>query len=499
MRYVSVILLLFCWTAILSAQGRIEVRIDPSMVKEPAETGRVLVILQKEGAPTGRRRAGSEPRLSIGSNGMTASPYFGVDMDHFTADKVAIIDDAATPFPVAKLSDVPAGNYVAQAVFHTNRDICLPNEFGNLTSKPVPVKWDPKSKEPIKLTLTARLAEQKPVDTARVKYLKFPSKLLSDFHQRPFFYRLAVILPANFDKELEKQYLLCVQIGGFGTRYTMAGMMQGDPRFVQILLDGAGPYGDPYQVNSANNGPYGDALTQEVIPFIEKTYRCGGAHRRFTTGASTGGWVSLALQIYYPEFFNGCWSSCPDPVDFRDYELINIYEDKNAYVNKYQFERPSQRTINGDTVMTLRHECQAENVIGRGGNFNTGGKDWSSWNATFGPRGKDGLPSLLWDSKTGAIDPSVVEAWKKHDLRHVLESQWPQFGSKLNGKIHVWVGDADDYFLNNAVHRFKKAANQLTNPLFNGEITIAPRQGHTSGWSNKQVFDAMAQRAEETR
>lgn len=500
MRYVSLLVLFLILHPSAVAQGRIEVRIDPSLVKQPAETGRVLVILQKEGAPPGRRRAGGEPRLAIGANGMTASPYFGTDMDNFTTDKVAVIDDNATPFPVARLSDVPAGNYTAQAVFHTNRDICLPNAFGNLISKPMVVKWDPKSSEPIKLTLVEHLPEEKlPADTARVKYFKFPSKLLSDFHKRPFYYRLAVILPSNFEKEPDKNYLLCVQIGGFATRYTMAGMMPADPRFVQILLDGAGPYGDPYQVNSANNGPYGDALTQEVIPFVEKTYRCGGTNRRFTTGASTGGWVSLALQIYYPDFFNGCWSSCPDPVDFRDYELINIYQDKNAYVNDYQFERPSQRTVNGETVMTLRHECQAENVIGRGGNFNTGGKDWSSWNATFGPRGKDGLPSSLWNSKTGEIDHSVVEEWKKHDLRDVLETKWPQIGSKLNGKLHVWVGDADDYFLNNAVHRFKAAANKLENPKFNGEITIAPRMNHTSGWTSKQIFDAMAKRAEETR
>ncbi len=485
----------------LSAQSKIEVRIDPSVVKSPAETGRVLVILQKEGAPTGgRRRGGSEPRFGIGATSKFSSPYFGTDMDNFTADKVAVIDDTSTAFPLEKLSEVPAGDYTAQAVFHTNRDICLPNEFGNLISKPTPIKWDPKANETYKLTLTERLPDEKlPADTAKVKYLKFPSKLLSDFHKRPMFYRLAVILPANFEKEPDKNYLLCVHIGGFGSRYQFGAGIPPDPRFVQIFPDGAGPYGDPYQVNSANNGPYGDALTQEVIPYLEKTYRCGGHNRRFTTGGSTGGWVSLALQIYYPDFFNGCWSSCPDPVDFRDYELINIYADKNAYVNNFGFERPSQRNINGETIMTVRHETQVENVIGRNGGWHTGGKDWCSWNAVFGPRGSDGLPKPLWNAKTGEIDRSVVEDWKKHDLRNVLETNWPSIGSLLNGKVHVWVGDADDYFLNNAVHRFKAAAEKLDNPKFNGEIIIAPRKGHTSGWSNKQVLDAMAKRADETR
>jgi S-formylglutathione hydrolase FrmB len=501
MRRVALLFLLaigwLCFTATALAQSRFHIGIDPGQVKGSGETGRVLLVLQKaDGAPAPTRRSGgSEPRYQLGRTGVNAAPYFGADMDNFTADKQAVIDDSATPFPVAKLSDVPAGNYLVQAVFHTNRDINLPNAFGNLHSKPVRITWDPAKGETHKLTLTERLPdEQVPADTATVKYLKFPSKLLSDFHKRPMFYRVSVILPRDFEREHPgNTYLLCVHIGGYGTRYTMAGMMQPDPRFVQILTDGAGPYGDPYQVNSDNNGPMGDALTQEVIPHIEKTYRCGGTNRRFTTGASTGGWVSLALQIFYPDYFNGCWSSCPDSVDFRAYELINIYEDKNAYVNRYGFERPSQRTLDGDTVMTVRHESQVENVLGRGGNWAVGAKDWCAWNATYGPRGDDGTPKPLWDPKTGVIDRSVTKHWEKYDLRLVLERNWSALAPKLNGKIHVWVGDADDYFLNNAVHRLKASMEKVT-PPFEGEITIAPRRNHTSGWSNKQVLDLMEKR-----
>jgi S-formylglutathione hydrolase FrmB len=492
-------ILLICWlgfAADLKAQSKFHVGIDPTQVRTPAETGRVVLVLQPASAPDPRRARSNEPRFLIGRTGLTTAPYFGVDMDQFTADKTAIIDDTATPFPVAKLSDVPAGQYVAQAVFHTNRDINLPTAHGNLFSKPTPITWDRAKTETHKLTLTERLPEERnPTDTAHVKYLRFPSKLLSDFHKRTMFYRVAVILPRNFTNETDKQYLLCVHIGGYGTRYTSAGFMQPDPRFVQILTDGAGPYGDPYQVNSANNGPYGDALTQEVIPHIEKAYRCGGPSRRFTTGASTGGWVSLALQIFYPDFFNGCWSSCPDSVDFRAYELINIYEDQNAYVNRHGFERPAMRTIDGDTIYTVRHECQVENVLGRGGNWATGGKDWCAWNATYGPRGDDGLPKPLWHPKTGAIDRAVTKHWEQYDLRLILERNWSTLGPKLNGKIHVWVGDADDYFLNNAVHRMQQSLNQVKNPSFQGEITIAPRRGHASGWGNKQVLDLMAKRA----
>jgi hypothetical protein len=264
------------------------------------------------------------------------------------------------------------------------------------------------------------------------------------------------------------------------------------------LPDGAGPFGDPYQVNSANNGPYGSALTQEVIPFIERTYRClGTPTSRFTTGGSTGGWVSLALQVFYPDFFNGCWSQCPDPVTFERFELIDIYKDTNAYVNSFGFDRPSKRTIDSDVVFTVRHECQIENVLGLGGRWELSGRDWCCWNATYGPRGKDGLPVPLWDGKTGAIDKTVLEHWKKYDLKLVLEQHWPVLGPKLaGGKVNVWVGESDDYFLNAAVHRLKETTAKLSNPKFDGTILIEMRKRHESGgWSRKEILDAMAMRA----
>ena len=298
-------------------------------------------------------------------------------------------------------------------------------------------------------------------------------------------------------KEPAKKYGLVVHIGGFGTRYTEAAGIAPDPRFVQILPDGAGPWGDPYQVDSANNGPYGQALTTEVIPHIEQAYRCLGTPRsRFTTGASTGGWVSLALQLYYPDFFNGCWSQCPDSLTFERFELIDIYRDANAYVNRFGVGRPGTRTVDGDTVSSVRHECLLERVLGRGGNWHLSGRDWASWNAVYGPKGKDGLPVPLWDGRTGAIDKTVLDHWKKYDLKLHLEKNWPTLGPKLaGGKINVWVGDADDYFLNAAVRRFKDSTDRLQNPKLDGTILIEARKGHTSGgWTRKEILDAMANR-----
>jgi hypothetical protein len=212
-----------------------------------------------------------------------------------------------------------------------------------------------------------------------------------------------------------------------------------------------------------------------------------------TDGASTGGWVSLALQVFYPDFFNGCWSHAPDPVDFRAYELINIYDDANAYVNGHGFERAACRDVNGETRYRVRHECLMERVMGRGNRWELSGKDWCAWNATFGPRGKDGLPVPLWDGATGKLDRSttILDHWKKYDLRRVLVDDWTNLGPKLNGKIHIYVGDGDDYFLNNAV-RLLDASLRRVQPAFEGTIKFGPAKGH--GWrgiSDKDMLDEM--------
>jgi hypothetical protein len=398
-------------------------------------------------------------------------------------------------------------------VFHSNRDLNLANAPGDLYSDSSKVYIDPARGGLVPLVLTRQIpAEQMPEDTEHVKYIKFPSRLLSQFHGRPMYLRVGVILPRDFDKEPGRRYPVRVKIGGYGTRFTLAGRLmsnrsdfrdlwltEGTPRMIMLVLDGAGPYGDPYQVNSDNNGPYGDAVTQELIPFIEQRFRgVGQPYARFLDGASTGGWVSLALQVFYPDYFNGTWSQCPDPVDFRAYELINIFEHDNAYVNQYGFERPSMRDVSGEVRFTLRHECQLENVLGLGNRWWISGKDWCAWNAVFGSRGQDGYPKPLWDGKTGKIDHSVVEHWKKYDLRLLLEKNWSALAPSLRDKIHIWVGDADSYYLNNAVHLLNDSLVQAQ-PRFEGKIVFAPREGHTVGWHDPQIMREMQEAYERGR
>jgi hypothetical protein len=484
---------------------RFEVTLAKGLLKE-ATDGRILVALVRDPK--------AEPRWRIGPTGMDAAPLLGADARGFTAGATVVLDEKSALFPLAHLSRLPPGEYAVQAVLAHNRDLNYPNAPGNLYSAPRAVKLDPATGGTVKLELTKAVpAEELPPDTADVKFIRLRSELLSKFHGRPMYLRAGLILPHDFAREKERRYPLRVHIGGYGSRYTTARnrMSEGTafrklwraddtPRMLFLYLDGAGPYGDPYQVNSANNGPYGDAITKELIPHVEKEYRgLGTGAARVLDGASTGGWVALALQIFYPDFFNGAWAHAPDPVDFRAYELINIYRDDNAYVNAHKFERPAARDRNGDVVTTVRHDCQLERVLGRGDCWELSGKDWGAWNAVFGPRGADGLPRPLWDGKTGKIDHKVAEHWKKYDLRLVLQKDWQTLGPKLRGKLRIWAGEADDYFLNNAVHLlddFLKTAD----PPYEGKIVYGMGQGHSwEGISERDMMREMGKAVEARR
>jgi hypothetical protein len=475
---------------------RFEVTVAAGLLRQPTD-GRVLVVLNRD-----RKQ---QPRQSIGQTGMAAPPMLGADAKAFSAGGIVVLDQKSALFPLPHLAQLLPGEYGVQAVFAQSRDLNLPHAPGNLYSDPKTVTLDPAKGGVVKLELTQAIpAEAMPKDAADVKFIRLRSERLSKFHGRPIFLRAGVILPRGFGKEPDRRYPLRVHIGGYGTRFTaVGGMMQKDspfrktwladdaPRMLLLHLDGAGPYGDPYQVNSANNGPYGDAVTQELIPYVEKQYRgIGQGHGRVLDGASTGGWVSLALQIFYPDFFNGAWSHCPDPVDFRSYELIDIYSHDSAYVNVHGFDRPSARQPSGETRTTVRHECLMERVLGRGDRWELSGKDWCAWNAVFGPRGNDGLPRPLWDGRTGKIDRSAAEHWKQYDLRLVLEKNWATLGPKLRGKIRIWVGDADDYFLNNAVHRLDDFLKDAK-PAYEGKIVFGPRGDH--GWRGLSEMEMLRQ------
>jgi hypothetical protein len=482
-----------------------EITVAPGLISAP-QKGRLFVVLSLKNRP--------EPRFTIGETGLDASPVFGRDIDNLAPGAAGRIDESCAAFPVESLAHLPAGDYFAQALFDSNRDVKSLNAPGNLYSTPRRIHIDPAHGGTIKLELTEQVpSEQLPHDSEYIRYLRIQSKVLSQFHGRPIYLRAGVILPRGFDSDPPKRYPLRVHIGGYGASFTNveAMMRKGSgfrttwladatPRMILLHLDGDGPYGDCYQVNSDNNGPYGDAITSELIPYVEQKFRCIGQPRaRVLDGGSTGGWVSLALQIFYPDFFNGTWSGFPDGVDFRAFQLINIYEDENAYVNTHGFERPSARDLNGDVRFTIRHECQMENVMGLGDSYTMSGEQWGAWNAVYGPRGTDGKPASLWDPKTGKINRELAEHWKRYDLRLVLERNWKVLAPKLRGKLTIWVGDADDYFLNNAVHLLDAFLSKA-DPGYEGKIIYGPGKGH--GWmalGEKEIMNQMAAAMEKVR
>ena len=465
------------------------------------ESGRLFIIISESERP--------EPRTRVGETGANAPPILARDVRNFARGVIATIDKTAATFPISSLDALPSGDYYVQALFDSNIDLKSVNAPGNQYSEVQRVHLDPRAGGAIRLSLTKTIpSEQLPPDDQYVRYVKIQSSILSRFHGRPVFLRAGVIFPRDYgtgDPE-SRRWPLRVHIGGYGARYTAVQRLMAPnsefrrmwladetPRFIYLHLDGDGPYGDPYQVNSDNNGPYGDAVTRELIPYVEKNFHAiGEPYARVLDGGSTGGWVSLALKIFHPDFFNAVWSACPDGVDFRGFQLIDIYKDENAYVDGRGAERPSKRDVNGRVEFTIRHECQMENVMGAGDSWTMSGQQWGAWNAVYGPRGAGGRPAPLWDAQTGLINKSLVDHWKKYDLRMILEQNWKMLGPKVRGKIHISVGEADDYYLNNAVHMlddfFKKA-----NPQADARIVYGPGRGHCwSSLSEAQMMKEMA-------
>lgn len=528
-RYLFLLLSVLAFTC--SNPPNISVQFAISFTEEmsdQAQDGRLLLMLAKSDK--------TEPRFQI-NDGLKTQLIFGVDVEGMKPGDQIAIDGKAFGFPIRNVADIPAGEYMVQALINryetfylkSGQTVKLPPDQGegqqwnrkpgNFFSKPIKVKIDPAKAQVVELTMDQKIPPiAEPTDTRYVKHIKIQSQLLSEFWGRPMYVGAHVLLPEGFDEHPEAKYPLMIyhghfpsDFGGFSTEPPPANMdttdfserfgvygyakiqkqeaynfykqwtSKGFPRFLVVEIQHANPYyDDSYAVNSENLGPYGDAIMQELLPAIEKKFRgIGQGWARFTYGGSTGGWEALAVQMFYPDEFNGCFAACPDPIDFRAFCLLDIYQQKNAYWYDSDFKKlpiPSHRNYLGQIQSTMQESNYYELALG---SKSRSGQQWDIWEAVYSPQGADGYPKRIFNKETGEIDPAVAQYWKEHfDLRYILQRDWNTLGPKLQGKIHIFCGDMDNYYLNNAVYLMEDFLKATKSPFFNGEVDYGDRAEH---------------------
>jgi hypothetical protein len=487
--------------------------------------GRILLALSNDPS--------DEPRMQINDTPKTQM-IFGVDVDGMQPGQAKIVDASAAGYPLKSLRDVPAGNYYAQVVLHCYETFHRADGYtvkmpmdrgegqhwnlapGNLYSRPEKITFTQDGK--FSIVLDQQIAPiPPPQDTKYIRHLKIQSPLLTKFWGRPIFLSANLLVPEGFDEHPNVHYPVIISEDHFNTdfagfrteppdpnlkpdyseRFHIPGYNRiqqqeaykfyqqwSGPNFPRVIIaeiNHANPfYDDSYAVNSANLGPYGDAIETELIPAIEKQFRgIGQGWARFAYGGSTGGWESMAVQVFYPDHYNGVFVACPDPVDFRAYITANLYEDKNAFFMQgahANIPQPAMRDYLGRTFITMQGVNQYELALG---SHARSGEQFDIWQAVFGPVGKDGYPQPIFDKETGVIDPAVAAYWKAHyDLSAILQRDWSTLGPKVQGKLHIYVGSADTYFLTDAVYYLEDFLKTTKNPPYDGEVKYGDKAEH---------------------
>ena len=490
----------------------------PNEFQENGFDGRLLLMISNNSI--------AEPRFQINDSHKTQM-IFGVDVESWNTGEKIVIDTEAVGYPTPSVSNIEEGEYYVQALLHkyetfnlsTGYTVKLPMDQGegqrwnispeNLYSNPKKVKIGKSGT--IHIILENKIPPIEPSnDTEYIKHIKIKSEMLSKFWGRDMYLQANVLIPHGFDKNSRTRYPLMIFHGHFpntfrgfriktptapkedtiyNSRFGITGykyiqekeaydlykswISHDFPRFIAIEIQHQNPYyDDSYAVNSANLGPYGDAITYELIPHIEKLFNgVGEGWGRFLYGGSTGGWEALAVQVFYPKEYNGCFAACPDPIDFRAYTVVNLYEDENAYYHESDFKktlRAGMRDGKGIIKSHLIQMNQREMVLGSKGRS---GDQWDIWQAVYSPTEKDGYPKAIWNKKTGKIDKEVAEYWKQnYDLSYIMKRDWDKIGRDLKGKINIYCGDMDNYYLNNAVVLTEQFLESTTNPYYEGEV-----------------------------
>ena len=476
----------------------------------------------------------AEPRFQINDSHNTQM-IFGIDVESWNANEKIAIDADAIGYPIKSINEIEEGEYYVQAFLHkyetfnlsTGYTVKLPMDQGegqkwNISPKNLystPKKININKSSTISITLDNEIPPIEPAkDSEFIKHVRIKSDMLSKFWGRDMYLQANVLVPHGFDKESRTRYPLMIFHGHFpntfrGFRTTAPTAPKEDtiynsrfgitgykyiqekeafdlykkwisndfPRFLAIEIQHQNPYyDDSYAVNSENIGPYGDAITYELIPHVEKLFNgVGKPWGRFLYGGSTGGWESLAAQVMYPKEYNGCFAACPDPIDFRAFTVVNIYEDNNAYYHEGSYRktlRAGMRDGKGIIKNHLIQINQRESVLGSKGRS---GDQWDIWQAVYSPSGEDGYPKPIWDRKSGKIDKEVAQYWKEnYDLSYIMRRDWNKIGKDLEGKIHIYCGDMDNYYLNNAVVLTEEFLESTTEPYYNGEVDYGDMAEH---------------------
>jgi hypothetical protein len=419
-----------------------------------------------------------------------------------------------------------------------------PDAPGNLYSTPVKMRIDPASTTPIHIVLDRTIPQiSLPPDTKYVKHFRVKSDRLTKFWGRPVYLGAILLLPEGFDTHPDAHYPLAISHGHFEsdidtfrdsppdaklpaydldsltvhcpnghefslcTKFGYERLQQekayefykewtgpGFPRVLLLTIQHPTPYyDDSYAVNSENNGPYGDAITYELIPYVESHYRGLGAWARAVYGGSTGGWEALGVQVKYPEDYNGAWVNCPDPIDFHAYTTVDIYHDGNAFVSAGPWRttpRPAERDYFGRTRVTMEQSNQKEAVLGT---KSRSGGQWDIWEAVYSPVGADGYPKRIFDKRTGVIDTTVAAYWRdNYDLVHIMRRDWATLGPKLRGKLTINVGRSDNFFLNDAVYLAEDFLKSARNPPADAIVDYGARDEHC--WSGDHANPNMVSR-----
>ena len=494
--------------------------------------GRLLVMISKDGS--------KEPRFQINDTEDTGI-LVGKNVENWKSGNVEGFNSKTLAYPIENLGELDNGEYYIQALLHkyetfnlsNGKTVKLPMDQGegqhwntspkNIYSKPIKINF--KKNTTVKIEITEEIPPIEPEkDTDYIKHVKIKSELLSKFWGRPMYLQANVLIPKDFKKESKTRYPLMVfhghfpkSIGGFRTspptapkkdtiynsRFGITGYKyiqekeaydfykkwtsKNFPRFLVIEIQHQNPYyDDSYAVNSANIGPYGDAITYELIPYVEKMFNgVGKGWGRFLYGGSTGGWEALAVQVFYPKEYNGCFAACPDPIDFRAYTVVDIYNDENAYYKEGSFKkilRPGIRDGKGHIKTQLIDMNRREYILG---DNSRSGDQWDIWQAVYSPSDENGYPKPIWDKLSGEIDHDVAKYWmENYDLRYIMERDWDKIGNDLKGKINIYCGDMDNYYLNNAVVLTEDFLEKTTNPYYSGEVDYGNGAEHC--WNGDQ-------------